>query len=123
MTRFQRGLRATFSAFAVRNYRLFFVGQVISITGTWMQMIAQSWLVLNLTDSATALGLVTALQWLPILLLGPWAGVLADRVDKRRLLVVTQVLAGTLALVLGTLVVLDVVELWMVLAIAGRWAS
>jgi MFS family permease len=119
VTRFQRGLRATFSAFAVRNYRLFFVGQVISITGTWMQMIAQSWLVLELTNSATVLGLVTALQWLPILVLGPWAGVLADRVDKRRLLMVTQVLSGTLALVLGSLVVTDVVELWMVLVIAG----
>ncbi|MCU0311074.1 MAG: MFS transporter [Acidimicrobiales bacterium] len=119
MTRLERGVRDTFSALAVRNFRLLFAGQVVSVTGTWMQMIAQSWLVLTLTGSAAVLGLVTALQFLPTLLLGPYAGVVADRVDKRRLLLVTQTLSGTLAITLGVLVATDVVQIWMVFVLAG----
>ena len=72
------------------NYRRYISGQAISLIGTWMQMAAQSWLVLTLTGSATTLGLIVALQTLPVLLLGPYGGVIADRVDKRRLMVVLQ---------------------------------
>lgn len=119
MTRFERGMRDTFSAFAAYNFRLLFAGQMVSITGTWMQMVAQAWLVLNLTGSAAVLGLVTALQFLPTLLLGPYAGVVADRVDKRRLLIGTQAASGTLAITLGVLVATGVVEMWMVFILAG----
>ena len=119
MTRIERGMRDTFSALAVRNFRLLFAGQVVSITGTWMQMIAQAWLVLTLTGSAAVLGLVTALQFLPTLLVGPYAGVVADRVDKRRLLVVTQSISGLLAITLGVLVATDAVQMWMVFVLAG----
>src|SRR4051812_50163840 len=91
----------TFSSLKNRNFRLYFGGQMISMCGTWMQSVGQAWLVLQLTGSGTALGLVTALQFLPVLLLGPFAGVLVDRVAKRRLLAVTQSVAGGLALVLA----------------------
>ena len=84
MTRLLGAGRTTFKAFEVPNYRRYFAGQAISLSGTWMQMAAQSWLVLTLTGSATTLGLIVALQTLPILLLGPYGGVIADRVDKRR---------------------------------------
>jgi MFS family permease len=93
----------TFSSLAVPNYRRYFIGQAISLVGTWMQTTAQSWLVLTLTGSATDLGVVVALQTLPMLLLGPYGGVIADRVDKRRLMVVLQSLMGVQALVLGVL--------------------
>ena len=83
------------------NYRRFVVGHVNSLVGTWMQMIGQSWLVLQLTRSATALGLVAAVQTLPILLLSPYAGVLVDRRSKRRVLLATQTLMALLALALG----------------------
>ncbi len=112
-------LRRTFSSLRVRNYRLYISGQIVSLSGTWMQRIAQAWLVLKLTDSGTALGLVTALQFLPMLLLGPFGGVVADRIDKRRMLLTTQVAAGVLALLLGVLVVADVVQLWMVYVLAA----
>ena len=74
---------STFSSLRVRNYRLYYGGQIISNCGTWMQSIAQAWLVLKLTNSGTALGLVVALQSLPVLLFGAWGGVLADRSPKR----------------------------------------
>ncbi len=112
-------MRDTFSAFGAHNYRLLFAGQMVSITGTWMQMIAQAWLVLSLTGSAATLGLVTAVQFLPTLLLGPYAGVLADRIDKRRLLITTQTISGALAITLGVLVATDAVEMWMVFVFAG----
>ena len=86
--------------------------------GTWMQSVAQSWLVLELTGSGTALGLVIALQTLPVLFGAPYAGLIADRVDKRRLLVITQSVMGVLALVLGLLTVTDTVQLWMVYVLA-----
>src|SRR3954464_534641 len=78
-----------FRSLRVRNYRLYASGQLISLTGTWMQRVAQDWLVLELTNSGTALGVVTALQFGPSLVFGLWGGVLADRLDKRRLLLVT----------------------------------
>jgi MFS family permease len=95
--------KRTFSSLAIPNYRRFFIGQAISLIGTWMQTTAQSWLVLTLTRSAGDLGVVVAFQTLPVLLLGPYGGVIADRVDKRRLMVVLQSLMGVQALVLGVL--------------------
>ena len=108
-----------FSPLSVRNFRLYFIGQTVSVSGTWMQRIAQSWLVLELTNSGTAIGLVTAVQFLPMLFLAPLGGVVADRFDKRRLIIVTQVLAALLAAILGALVVLHLVQLWMVYVLAG----
>lgn len=105
---------STFSSLKIWNYRLYFTGQAISLTGTWMQTIAQSWLVLKLTGSGTALGVVTALQFLPVLVLGPWGGVLADRFPKRKVLSITQSASGVLALTLGMLVATNMVQLWMV---------
>ncbi len=102
----------------MRNYRLFFSGQVISWTGTWVQWIAQAWLVLELTGSGLGLSLITALQWLPVLVLGAWAGVVADRFDKRRLLLITNVGSGVLSLVLGIVTVRGLVTLWFVVVIA-----
>jgi MFS family permease len=95
--------KRTFSSLAIPNYRRYFTGQAISLIGTWMQTTAQSWLVLTLTHSAGDLGVVVALQTLPVLLLGPFGGVIADRVDKRRLMVVLQSLMGVQALILGLL--------------------
>jgi MFS family permease len=108
----------TFRSLHIRNYRLFFVGQLISVTGTWMQTVAQSWLVLNLTGSGVDLGVTVALQFLPMLLFGLWGGLLADRSDKRKLLVMTQAAGGALALVLWALVATHTVELWMVYVLA-----
>ena len=98
-------VRRTFSALAIPNYRRYFTGQSISLIGTWMQSTAQAWLVLQLTHSATALGIVIALQTLPMLVLGPYGGVIADRVDKRRLMIVLQSLMGVQALVLAVLTI------------------
>jgi MFS family permease len=88
------------------------------MTGTWMQIVAQGWLVLQLTGSATALGLVTALQTLPTLLLGPYGGVVADRMDKRRLLIAAKSAMGACALALGLLITLGAVQLWHVCVLA-----
>jgi len=118
VTRFWRAARVTFRSMSVRNYRLYFAGQLISTTGTWMQSIAQAWLVLQITGSGVALGVTVALQFLPVLLVGAWGGLVADRVDKRRLLVGTQAAAGLLALVLGTVTALGVVQLWMIYVLA-----
>lgn len=108
----------TFSSLRIRNYRLYFIGQGISLCGTWMQTIGQSWLVLKLTGSGTALGLVTALQTLPVLLLGALGGVVTDRFDKRRLLLFTQAVLCLLALALGTLVAADLIRIWMIYVLA-----
>ena len=94
----------TFAALSVRNFRLYFIGQLISVSGTWMQSVAQGWLVLQLTGSSVDLGIAVALQYLPMLLLGSYGGLIADRHEKRRILYCTQVSAGLLALVLGLLV-------------------
>ncbi len=116
-------LTRTFRSLHVRNYRLYFFAQIVSMSGVWMQSIAQGWLVYDLTDSAVWLGTVVALQFGPVLLVGPWGGLLADRADKRKLLLVTQVLATVLATILGVLVLADVVELWMVLVLAVLYGS
>ena len=109
----------TFRSLRVRNYRLFAGGQIISLTGTWGQRVAQSWLVLELSDnSGVALGIATALQFLPVLLFGLYGGVLADRYDKRRLLLGAQAAMGVLALILAVLDLTGAVQLWHVYALA-----
>jgi MFS family permease len=106
---------SVFASLRVPNYRLFAGGQAVSLIGTWMQRVAQDWLVLDLSGgSAVALGIAAALQFSPILLLSLWGGVLADRVDKRRLLVVLQAAMGMCALLLGVAVVAGTVQLWHV---------
>jgi MFS family permease len=110
--------RRTFSALSVPNYRRYFFGQSVSLVGTWMQTVAQSWLVYTLTHSATALGFVVALQTLPVLVIGPYGGVIADRADKRRLMIVLQSLMGLQALVLGLLAVAHVVRFWELCVLA-----
>ena len=119
MTALAVAARRMFSSLRVHNYRLYLSGQAISLAGTWMQSVAQGWLILELTGSGTAIGLVLALQFLPVLLFGPLGGVLADRFDKRRLIFITQFAAGTLATTLGLLVLFDVVRIWMVYAVAA----
>ncbi|MEU9857923.1 MFS transporter [Streptomyces sp. NPDC047974] len=110
---------APFRSLAVRNFRLFVAGQVVSAAGTWMMVTAQDWLVLSLTgDSGTALGTVTAFQLTPLLLFTLYGGRLADRYDKRRLLGVANAAAGLLALVLSVLVMSGAVRLWHVYAAA-----
>ncbi len=109
----------TFRSLRIRDYRLFWSGMAVSNIGTWMQRVAQDWLVLELTGSGTALGLTTGLQFLPYLLVGPFAGVLADRFPKRLLLMATQVFLGLTALVLGVLVITDVVAVWHVYVLAA----
>ena len=114
----------SFRSLRVRNFRLYASANLVSLTGTWMQRIGQDWLVLQLSgDSGVALGLVTALQFGPSLLLSLYGGVLADRYDKRRVLVVTQVLMGLLALGLATLVATDAVALWHVFVLAAGLGS
>jgi MFS family permease len=119
MTRLGLALHRTFHAVHhSRNFRLFFLGQAVSVTGTWVQYVASSWLVLRLTGSGVALGVVTALSFAPVLVFGAWAGVLADRYDKRRILLGTQAAFAVLALALWGLVAADVVRLWMVYGVA-----
>lgn len=108
----------TFQAFQSYNYRLFWFGQLISLTGSWMQTTGQAWLVLRLTNSPFAIGLVTALQTLPILLFSLFGGVLADRVPKRQFLMFTQIVAGLQALVLAMLVSSQRVQLWHIYGLA-----
>jgi MFS family permease len=109
----------TFRSLSVRNYRLYASGAVVSNVGTWMQRVAQDWLVLQLThNNGTALGITTGLQFLPILLLSPYAGLIADRFPKRRLLQVTQLMLAVPALLLGLLAVTDVAQSWHVYVLA-----
>jgi MFS family permease len=109
----------TFRSLKVRNYRLFAAGQIISLSGTWGQRVAQDWLVLELSgNSGVALGITTGLQFLPVLLFGLYGGVLADRYDKRKLLIGAQAAMGVLALVLALLDLSGAVQLWHVYALA-----
>ncbi|MGX7678316.1 MFS transporter [Jatrophihabitans sp. DSM 45814] len=116
--RSRRGSSGAFVSLSNPNYRKFFFGQAISRIGTWMQTTAQGWLVLQLTGSGTALGLVIACQTLPVLLLGPYGGVIADRMDRLRLLVWLESAMGGLALVLGVLTATHEVRLWQVYILA-----
>ncbi|MFF5448151.1 MFS transporter [Streptomyces sp. NPDC012888] len=106
--------RSMFASLRIRNYRLFATGQVVSNTGTWMQRIAQDWLVLSLTGSASAVGITIALQFLPMLLFGLYGGVLADRLPKRPLLVATQSAMGLTGVALAVLTLTGHVEVWHV---------
>ncbi len=108
----------TFASLKIRNYRLYFIGQGVSISGTWMQTVAQGLLVLQLTGSGTQLGLLTALQSLPVLAFGAMGGVIADRYSKRSLLYITHSTAGLISLTLGILVWTGDVEMWMVFVLA-----
>ncbi len=118
MTKVRAAWNQTFHSLRIRNYRLYFVAQLISVSGTWMQTVAQAWLVLHLTGSGVDLGIVVGLQFLPMLLFGPFGGLVADRMNKRRLLYMTQTAGGILALVLGVLVVSHAVQLWQVYLLA-----
>ncbi|HLX55557.1 MAG TPA: MFS transporter [Ktedonobacteraceae bacterium] len=114
----QTALRRTFTSLAVYNFRLYFIGQGLSLCGTWVQTVSLSLLVLQLTHSGTQLGLVVAAQYLPVLLFGAYGGVIADRFNKRHVLYLTQSLQGILALTLGLLVVTGAVQVWMVYVVA-----
>jgi MFS family permease len=107
-------LSRSFDSLRVPNYRRYFTGQLVSLTGNWMQMVAEIWLVLTLTGSGVAVGVTTALQFVPMLFLGAWGGLLADRLPKRRLLLVTQTLHMIVPLTLFALALGGVVQLWMV---------
>jgi MFS family permease len=109
----------TFRSLRVRNFRLFFVGQFISQSGTWMTMIAQTLLVLDLTGSGVMLGILAACQFGPVLILGAWAGAIADRVDKRRLLFMTQIGAMLQSLVFGLVVLTDNATVGRILTLAA----
>jgi len=113
-------IRHSFNSLEVPNYRRYFLGQLISLSGTWMQTVAAIWVVLSLTDSGVAVGLTTALQFLPMLLIGAWGGLLADRIPKRRLLMATQALMAIPAVGLLVVTATGVVTPWMVyLAVFG----
>lgn len=111
-------LLARLPAFSYRNYRLFWFGQLISLIGTWMQSVGQAWLVLGLTNSALDLGIVSALQFTPMLLFGLWGGVIADRVPKRRLLLGTQSTALVLALAMAFLTSTHLIQVWQIMVLA-----
>jgi MFS family permease len=112
--RLRRVGRHTFASLAASNYRLFFGGVIISTTGTWVQLIAENWLVVKLGGAGLALGVNTTLHLIPSLVLGPYAGVLLDRWDTRRVVLAAQVAAGGLAAAMGLLVLTGVVQTWMV---------
>ena len=108
------GLRRTFAAFRHHNYRLFFLGQLVSVIGTWMQTVAIGWLVYDLSNSALVLGLILFLGGVPVTLFTLWGGALADRIDKRRVVITTELAAMFLALVLAALVYFDLIQIWHV---------
>lgn len=108
----------TFRSLREPNYRRYFTGHAVSVAGTWMQRVAQDWLVLTLTGSGVALGITTALQFGPLLVLGLWAGAVVDRLNRRRLIIVTQTIQAVLAATLAVLSLTGTVELWMVYALA-----
>jgi MFS family permease len=117
-TAFGEFARTRFRSLAHRNFRLFWLGQIISLIGTWMQSVAQGWLMHRLTGSALMLGLLGFAQFLPVMLLSLWAGVVADRMDKRRLIFATQTLMLVQTVLLATVVSLGIVQPWMVVALA-----
>ena len=110
-------LRRSLGSLSVPNYRRYFAGQIVSLSGNWMQIVAEMWLILSLTGSGLAVGITSALQFLPLLLFGAWGGLLADRLPKRSLLTVTQTLMALPALALWALTAVGVVAPWMVFAL------
>ena len=119
MTRFRRASNETFKSLSIRNFRLFFVGQSISQIGNWLTLIAQTLLVLKLTDSGVALGLLAAAQFGPVLLFGAFAGLVADRSDKRKLLLTVQAFAMVQSFALAALAFQDHPPVWAIYVIAG----
>ena len=111
-------LRHVGRAFQHRNYRLYFAGQLLSLMGTWIQTVAQSWLVYQLTGSAVLLGIVNFATQVPILVLAPLAGALADQMDRRRLIILTQAVLMSLALALAVLTLTGVIAVWHILVLA-----
>ncbi|MGH2345392.1 MAG: MFS transporter [Chloroflexota bacterium] len=111
-------LNRTFSSLAIRNYRLFWLGQLVSLSGTWMQTTAQAWLVLKLTNSPVAMGTVTVLQFLPVTLLTLFGGVLADRLPKRTVIICTQSISAVQALLLAFLVLTSLIQVWQIYIVA-----
>jgi len=112
-----------FRALSHRNFRLFWSGQFVSLIGTWMQSVGQGWLMHRLTGSAWMLGVLGFSQFLPVMGLSLWAGVVADRTDKRKLILVTQTLALVQAAALATVVATGVVRPWMLLGLAFVFGS
>ena len=122
MTRLRRAGQQTFRSLETPNYRKYLVGQIISASGSWVQQTALTWLVVRMTHgNGFAVGSVIALQFFPVLIGGAWAGVLADRLDKRRVLVATSTGAAVCAAVMGALVLGDVIQLWMVYVLAASF--
>jgi MFS family permease len=113
-----RGVKRTFSSFKHRNYQLWFSGQLISVIGTWMQSIAQGWLVYQISHSELALGLVSFAAAIPVLFITPWGGVVVDAVPRRTLLVVTQTVTMLLAFVLAALTFTNTVQVWHIMLLA-----
>jgi len=109
-----RRFHATFISLRNPNLRIYFAAQIGSNVGTWIQITAENWLILQLTDSGLALGVTNALQFGPLVFLGLYGGVIADRLDRRRLLIVTQSGFGLLAAVIGLLVAINLIQLWMI---------
>src|SRR5580704_9645588 len=107
------------SALRHRNFRLYFIAQVVSNIGTWIQITVENWLVLQLSHSGLALGITNALQFGPSLLLGLYGGVIADRHDRRRVLMITQGCLGLLALAVGLLAGIGTIRVWMIWLAAG----
>lgn len=112
-------LSRTFAAFQHRNYQLYFLGQLVSVAGTWMQIIAQGWLVYQISQSELTLGLVGFASAIPALLISPWGGVVVDRVPKRNLLVMTQASAMGLAFILAALTFTGQVQVWHIILLAA----
>src|ERR1700748_2921704 len=119
MENLKKFFKQTFSSLKIPNYRLYFMGQAISQCGTWMQAVTEDLLILKLSGSGLQLGLITAAQFLPVLLLSPITGVIVDRFNKRKLIYFTQIAFGLQALILGFLVVSGEIRLWMVYVLAS----
>src|SRR3954454_13638918 len=113
-----QSVQRTFGSLGTRNYRLFFGGELVSYVGSWMQTMAEAWLVLTLTHSGAAVGATFAARFAPVLLFGLWGGAIADHFDRRRVMLVTQSLMAVLAVVLWVVVWTDVVTVWMVFGLA-----
>ncbi len=109
-----KALSRSFDSLRIPNYRRFFVGQLVSVSGNWMQTVAELWLVLELTESGVAVGVTSGLQFLPMLVLGAWGGLIADRLDKRKLLIVTQALHASVPLAMFALALTGVIAPWMI---------
>jgi MFS family permease len=114
----REGIRRTFGSLDTHNYRLYFAGNVVSHVGGWMQTMAEAWLVLTLTHSGTAVGATFACRFAPVLVFGLWGGTIADRFDRREVLLITQTLSALLAVALWLIVLTGVVHAWMVFALA-----